>query len=400
MATNTKKAVLNKYIYAIELVYINEKTNKSTDIMVEQIHNVIIDRNYDKYNMPMIFVNLALDIRTIDELVRNYKKDTMIIRFYKIIESDITLKEKIIECKCTYFLNEDVNYLDELTYKGDETEDKYKLTTIGLMPLDIINKNKALTLGTSISGTPNDIIKYYTKKLNMVMERLDYNEPYDKQLLQSVNSISELISYLNSLAVLYKTSYRFFMDFDRTYLVSSSNKAVPAAGETIDSVLIVVNDVLKDMKDQEGMYTNKEQKNYQINVPSIDTNLKRNQLFEKTYTSLTATTTSGEINSTELNVNKSDYSGDKNNLTRIANNNTNMLANIQGDIDSTSIIFTMAKVGLDTSVLNINKRYVIRNFDVHSDLDGDFLLSRKTDLFIRQGTTFELETDLVFRIKP
>lgn len=232
------------------------------------------------------------------------------------------------------------------------------------------------------------------------MEKLDYNEAYDKQLIQSVNSISELISYLNSLCVLYKTSYRFFMDFDRSYLVSSANKEVPAAGETITSVLIVVEDVLKDTQEHDGMYINKSQKNYQINVASIDTDLKRNQTLEKSYTSLTATTTAGDKKDTELKVNKSQYSNEKKSIVRISNNNTNMLANIQGDIDSAAITFTMNKVGLDTSVLNINKRYVIRNFDSHSDLDGDFLLSRKVDIFTRDDQDFELNTLLSFRIKP
>lgn len=399
MAKN--KMVLNNYAYEIELVYINEKTNKSTALMPEQIKSIIIDRDYDKNNMPMIFANLALDRKTIDDLVKNYERDTIVLRIYKKVDGDMPLKEKVLEHKCIFFINKDINYLDKLQYSGDEdTHDKYIVLTIGLMSLDIINKNKALMIGTSISGTTNDIIRYYTKNINLVMEKLDYNASFNKQVVQSVNSISELISYLNSLKVLYKTSYRFFMDFDRSYLVSSANKEVPANGETITSVLIVVEDVLKNMKEQEGMYTNKEQKNYQINVPSIDTDLKRNRLLEKNYTSLTATTTSGNTSNKDLSVNKAIYSGDKKSIIRINNDNTNMLSNIQGDMDSAAVTFVMDKEGLDTSVLNINKRYVIKNFDAHSDLDGDFLLARKVDIFTRDDKEFTLNTILSFRIKP
>lgn len=397
----TTKLIPHTYSYEIQLVYINEKTNKATAIMTEQIKSIIIDRNYDQYNMPMVFANLALDRKTIDELVKNYKRDTMILTIYKKVDADISLKEKILEHKCIYFINSDINYLDKLQYGGDSNNaDKYLILTIGLMSLDIINKNKAISLGTTISGTANDIIKFYAKKINLVMEKLHYNPTYNKQIVQSVNSISELISYLNSLSVLYKTSYRFFMDFDTSYLVASDNNEVPASGETISSVIIQVDDVLKNMNNQEGMFINKAQKAYQINVPSIYTDLKRNQTIEKTYTSLTATTTSGNTSSTDLNVNKTIYSNDKKSIIRIGNDNVNMLANIQADIDSASIVFIMQKLGLDTSVLNINKKYVLKNYDAHSDLDGDFLLSRKVDIFTGGDGEYELNTVLAFRIKP
>lgn len=395
------KLVLSSYSYEFELVYINEKTNKSTPIRSEHIKSIIIDRDYDKYNMPMIFANLALDRKTVDDLIKNYERDTMILRLFKKLDGDMPLKEKVLEHKCIFFINKDINYLDKVQYNGEEdTPDKYIVITIGLMSLDIINKNKAIMIGTSISGSTNDIIKYYAKNINLVMEKLDYNASYDNQVVQSVNSISELISYLNSMKVLYKTSYRFFMDFDRSYLVSSANKEVPANGETINSVVIIVEDILKNMKEQNGMYTNKAQNNYQINVPSIDTDLKRDQVLEKYYTSLTATSTSGTISSKDLHVNKPIYSGSKKSIIRLSNNNLNMLSNIQGDIDSAAVTFVMSKEALDTSVLNINKRYVIKNFDAHSDLDGDFLLARKVDIFTRDDNEFTLNTLLSFRIKP
>lgn len=394
------KLVLHKYMYEIELSYINEKTNKATAFMPEQIKSIVIDRNYDSLNMPIMFANIALEYRQLDELVKNYKKDTMIIKIYKILTGDITLKEKFLECKCTYFINDGVNYLEKLAYNEKDKSDKYTLVTIGLMSLDVINNNKALALGTSISGSTNDIIKMYSKKINLLMEKLDYNETYKNQIVQSVNSISELISYLNSISVLYKTSYRFFMDFDRSYLVSSSNKAVPAAGETMDSVLIIVEDIMKGIREEEGMYINKDKKAYQINVLSTSTDLKKNQVLEKYYTSITGTTTSGDSGKSKLDVNKAQYSSDKENITRISNNNLNMIDNIQGDLNSSAVVFAMSKEGLDSSVLNINKKYTVKNFDAHSDVDGEFLLSRKLDIFARDDHGFSLSTSLIFRIKP
>ena len=41
----------------------------------------------------------------------------------------------------------------------------------------------------------------------------------------------------------------------------------------------------------------------------------------------------------------------------------------------------MNKTNIDGSVFTPNKRYVIKNFDGHKDRDGDFILTRKRELF-------------------
>ena len=43
---------------------------------------------------------------------------------------------------------------------------------------------------------------------------------------------------------------------------------------------------------------------------------------------------------------------------------------------------------MDVSIFNINKKYIIRNYDAHSDQDGLFLLDRRVDVYVREDDRF------------
>ena len=45
-------------------------------------------------------------------------------------------------------------------------------------------------------------------------------------------------------------------------------------------------------------------------------------------------------------------------------------------------------------------KYLIKNFDAHSDKDGIFLLDRRMDIFIRQDDTFNCNCQMRFRLIP
>ena len=52
------------------------------------------------------------------------------------------------------------------------------------------------------------------------------------------------------------------------------------------------------------------------------------------------------------------------------------------------------------STININMKYLIKNFDAHSDKNGIFLLDRRMDIFIRQDDTFNCNCQMRFRLIP
>lgn len=81
-------------------------------------------------------------------------------------------------------------------------------------------------------------------------------------------------------------------------------------------------------------------------------------------------------------------------VVRVSNDNVNMVKNIKANIENNANILVLNKNAMDTSVLTPNKQYVIKNYDAHSDKNGIFLLHKKTDMFLRHGNVFSLNTQL------
>jgi hypothetical protein len=84
-------------------------------------------------------------------------------------------------------------------------------------------------------------------------------------------------------------------------------------------------------------------------------------------------------------------------IFNIPNDNANKLKNIKSELESKVNTFILNKNDLDVSVFNINMRYIIKNFDTHSDKDGGFLLDRKVEIFLREDDKFICNCQLHFR---
>ena len=83
-------------------------------------------------------------------------------------------------------------------------------------------------------------------------------------------------------------------------------------------------------------------------------------------------------------------------VIRVDNDNPNALKNIKSDIENGTNKFSLRKQDMDISVFNLNKRYIIRNYDAHSDKDGTFLLTRRMDMFSREDDKFKCLCQLWF----
>lgn len=87
-----------------------------------------------------------------------------------------------------------------------------------------------------------------------------------------------------------------------------------------------------------------------------------------------------------LNLGAGEDTGTK--IVPIKNDNTNMLKNIKSEIENSKNIISLYKQDMDVSIFNINKKYIIRNYDTHSEQDGLFLLDRRVDVYVREDDKF------------
>ena len=392
----------DKYKYKFEMSYVDTTKLVAININSENIRSIIIDRDYKDANMPVMVANLSLDRNLIDDMILNSNKNLINVTCYKYIcNSDMgSIKELYFREQFAYIMTEDLNYNADIDYAKDNADrkDLIKDISIGLMKIENINKNKQTSNMVLKNTTMMGAISMVTSHLPMLIEKFDYNKTISQLVIPPLTSVAKTIAYLNNVAVFYSRKYRFFIDYDCTYLLSSKGISVSKSGDNMKSVLLVVSKPNDHSSNVEGIYTNTAQKNYQINVNAKDTEVSIDKVREKSFTNITGVGSSGMTGEQDLDINVSDYSTNKTELTRIPNENTNMMSNIKSDKESSSVKVYINKDGIDTSVLTLNKEYIIKNYDKHSDKDGRFLLNRKLEIFMAEDDSFALSTSLYFEI--
>lgn len=395
---------LSDYRYNIEMKYINVKKGTFRRIRGIHINWVMIDRDYDQYNMPIVYASIKVDSKVADDMILNYKSNLINLTITKyqydpdaeIWVPGMGISEPYLDGQFEYFTDEKpddnavVNELGELVLpEGDGEEDHWRQITIGLMKLKLINNNKIRFNMTLLNTNMTDALMTVTKDLtDLVMEPLVYDDILPQIIIPPVDSVSKIIDALNTIKVFYPTKYRFFMDFDYSYLLSSNGTTVLREGQTISDLLISVKEV-NDVKGmQEGCYINNTQKNYQVNVSVSSVGIQENQAADKSATDVVAVNTSGEKQEESLNVDKADPTDVKYTSVTIPNDNLNMVKNIVAETESNNVQVSVVMEHIDSSIIDINGLTVIHHIDRDAKYNGQYLLGRKRELFINNEVDF------------
>jgi len=393
MADKTRST---QYRYTISMAYLDQKRGKSVNILNESIKSIIIDHNYEVNCMPVLYANLTLDKKLIDDMIVNCNENLIMIALNKF--DNLTDEKQEIECfrkKFTYFLPKNVNSNDSVDYT-EETADTYLSNTyvtvsIGLMCVDHINNNKKsfnYTLKNTTIGEPvRQVMSHFN---NLIMEPIGDSKVINQLFLPEENSVTKALIALNNIRVFYSTPFRYYQDFNFTYLLSSSGKAIKKPGELYTSVIIEIEDVLATNANEIGTIINRTSKTYQVPVNYANTQIYDNTIVNKSQTVLTGKTSSGE--SIISLKNKSKYLTDKNISVRLANDNEGMLDNIAADKNSTNFLVYIMKSDLDTDLFTPNKRVTINHINSYKDHNGDYLVYRKRECFMREDDAFNLAT--------
>ena len=392
------------YRYSISLKY--SLNGKVYDIIDECIKSIVIDSDYDKLNMPMIFITLDIYQSMVNRMILNQHSGTFIMDLKKCVaNSDMPdLYNDYINDKFVYFITGDVDQrVDMATGNTEENtvEDKHITVSLGLLSMDHVNKNKKVASGV-IDGKLSSIMYYITSHLPIVIEPPKNNVSLTNKILPPLDSVAKMLKYLNSISVFYPTAYRFFIDFDRSYLLSSSGRALKAAGDNITSVVITIYHKHKMDSAVQGMITNRQQSIYEMYVSSADCELSDNSLAEMSFSKISGTSTNGTVVNKTISAATSSNIISKSKPVRISNGNNGIVDNMVSDIDTSAIQLLVQKIDVDGSIFTMNKEYIIRAEDAYSTekYNGRYLLIRKRELLIRQDETLTSNLILLFRKVP
>lgn len=394
---------MDVYRYRLEASYVVPAENKAYAFRDEAIRSLVIDRDYDTNNMPILYLTMVIDKNRLDDMIKNSQKNLLNLTIYKSKKDNSTSIDTIyVREQFIYFILKDVSYTAYLDYTGEENpdrEDVNSIVTIGLMKLDSVKKNKTPFNGVIKNTTMLNAITYVMRNMGPVLiEPLTYNDTISQIIVPPTPTISKTIAFLNNLRVFYNTPYRFFIDLDTTYILSSSGVPIPKNGSTINTAMIVVRNVQDYTSQIQGMITDTKQKLYQVDVSAIDTKVNYDKVSSKFYTNLSTTTASGQKTSTDLSLNNNEYLTKMSKFVQIPNDNVNMVQNLKVSAEKNNMYFVFNKNDIDASAFTPNMEFIVKNHKQYSSNDGKYLLARKREIFYREDKYFvsNLSMDLRF----
>lgn len=385
----------NSYKYNIQLTYMMDNIEINLDY--KNILTMAIDYDYEKKNMPTLLIRVGIDKSIIDHMIAN-KDNTIILSITKFKESNgIHIRKPVIKSEFFYFLDNNMSFTDDIDYgnkENKENKDIYKIISLGLIQKDIVLNNKTL-INTVYKDTHLlDIICDVFKEKNLVVEPFVNNDDIKSLIVPPMETVTKFLMYLDDRYTFYNTPYRFFYDFNKTYLLSSSGRGVPVKNEKYNSIFIYVDNTITDKSKFDGMKEDSELKAYMINVDAAAINISVDKATTISYNQIIGINSEGEYQSVNIN---SNLDGDRYKVTRLSNERFDVLDNLKNELESNNIVINIIKGELDSTVFTLNKEYYIKNYDKLADKNGKFLLSAKKEIYIKESEYFNMTT--IFTLK-
>ena len=229
------------------------------------------------------------------------------------------------------------------------------------------------------------IIHKYTYDRKMVISSFQSTKNIDYIVIPPMESLTELISFLNEFDALYDRKYRYFEDFDITYLLDSSGRPVHSV-DKYDTIIIDVLETTDERTKIAGISIDENSNSYIINVDAQDTSMIIDTAQNIEYDSIVGISSSGEIY--KLPLHNSKGKTDKSLVRRIYNDNTRFIDNIKNEMDNISVVLQVNKSEVDGSIFTPNKEYLVNNYKAFKQYNGRVLLSFKKEVLIQQDGKF------------
>lgn len=375
----------NKYRHKIKLIY--NQDGKILEFNKDSITNLIINYDYDKFNMPMMYLKISLEKSLIDYMIKNKNNKYMGIYIDKFIYDDpLQISTNCIKDQFIYFMDENLNDIDKLDYNDDNTlSTNQRVVTIGLMKLQNIDDNKKTISGIYNNTSLLEIILSQLTHMKLLMEPLPKDKEVNKFFIPVYNSVIKFLDYLDKQYSIYNKNYRFFIDYDKTYLLSNSGNPVPSIDETYNRIIFDVTDISSPNTRIEGMSIDDNAQSYLIHITNSDISMFQNKSVVKSTNTIIGVNEEGKKNTSSINNNSTIDTKQK--VKFVKTSNLNYVNNIKDNIESSSIIVNIIKSEIDSSIITMNKEYLIRN---HPDtrINGKYLLSSKKEIYTRKDDGF------------
>ena len=371
---NKSVAMTTAFKYRLEMSLLVGK--KYYTIPSNSVKTIIINSDYDKNNMPIVYLRIRLSSTLYTQMVLNSDKATISFRLFKYDDKSISgISEPYIEDNFTYIMPNDPNYNETMeqyisgsaTAYNDNAE-TYMEGYIALTSVHLVSDNMKL-FNTILKDTDiMSVVHKFTSHMNMCIEPFENREHIDQFVIPPITSITKLLAFLNDNYCFYKNGYRYFRSFTTTYLLSANGNPVQDGINTYNTIIISICDPLDNKGKSNAIELDRTNHAYVVYVDANDTSIKIDRYANKRYNSIIGVDIQGNTIQEELRVAATPDSTQKVILERA--DNLDYIYNVKTAIESVAVVLTMSKTEIDSSIFTPNKEYQIKHYSSSREYDG------------------------------
>ena len=385
MATNTSQAYRGNIILEFQDV-----NNKRTTIPSEQIIYVMIENDYINRVLPVIYMSISVNNEIYNKIINQV--DTSYFYLNISIRDALSHTPSNLESVKGLF-----RYISETTtgdfgYNLNKTNDSSTDTSFRTINIGLVSDEQTKLLRKSFNGIYKDInsstlIALALENLNnVIVEPLENNIEYKQIIIPPKNSIYRFLEFLYNKDAFYNTPFRFFMDFNQTYLLSQKGSAI---NDSNNSVIIEVVDVINNLSLKDGI--EKINGAYYLYLNQIDAKFTSNQFIPQITDQIIAY--DDNVDTTILNLKNNKGNNVDNKTTFVRTDYGNVVKNA---IDSENNKLDILKADINGSIFTPDKQYSIIAGSNNVKFNGKYILNYKRTFYRSVDGMYNIACNLGF----
>ena len=373
------------YDYDCELEFHNNGV--SYDILKECVKYMIIDYDYSKRIMPVIYMKITLPANIYNKMVPAQGTGKLFLRLYRTKQNVTSASPKnCIYEEFDYYMTDDPNSFKKLDEVGATSGASYKDCIIGLLKTELTNQNQKSFEGIYKNANTTSLIQSATSHMKMIMQPFVNNIDFESFSCPSIGSVGQFIAYVNTQYSFYNGSYIYFMDFDKTYLRSNDGNYIDAKDGDYPYIAFDIRDMTEYQAQTTGIVDDPDQKAYIIYINGTNATISMDRATSQTNGLAMAIDATGNATTQQID--------------------TSAITNIQSTVDGTAIVrsddpnaasvfastveenagnLVVSKADMDSRIFTPNKMYLLSNYEDNPKYCGVYYMSSKKELYLRSG---------------
>lgn len=393
-------AVLSRYAYNVEIVYISSENNKQYPILGESIHDIVITHDFDNALMPTIAIIINLEANVYEKMKLDQGKGMIYLNIKKF-KTNGTSSAKIsyIADQFDYIMNDNPNYTKKFDKMVDGQGLAYKMCTIGLTKNKLINYNKKQFGGIMTNTNMSTLVQNGISHMPMVVEPIRFNAPIESMTVPAINTVVQYLAYLNDQKTFYGDQYLFFMDFNTCYLKSNSGKYLDAKDGQHKYVAFDIRDMTNYKALTSGIVIDDSQDSYIAYIEAKNTEIRPDRITPLEVGNVVTFDINGNTEnvtidtSSIVNVQSTD-----NSVVYAESDDPNYAQYIASTLQNNTVTIVVTKTEMDASIFTPNKEYLISHYQGYEQYTGRYYMAFKKELLHNQGVQFINATTIGLRM--